>query len=62
MPMIAFIRGILKGNEDNRLLLDVDGIGYEVAVPPGLVRSLPGVGQEVEIYTHLYVREDCLQL
>jgi Holliday junction DNA helicase RuvA len=60
--MIAFIRGILKGNEDNRLLLDVDGIGYEVAVPPGLVRSLPGVGQEVEIYTHLYVREDCLQL
>jgi Holliday junction DNA helicase RuvA len=60
--MIAFIRGILKGHEDNQVLLDVDGVGYEVTVPPGLVRSLPGVGQEVEIYTHLYVREDCLQL
>jgi Holliday junction DNA helicase RuvA len=60
--MIAFIRGILKGSEDNQLLLDVDGIGYEVMVPPGLIRSLPKVGQEVEIYTHLYVREDCLQL
>ncbi len=60
--MIAFIRGILKGSEDNQVLLDVDGIGYEVTVPPGLVRSLPGVGQEAELYTHLYVREDCLQL
>jgi Holliday junction DNA helicase RuvA len=60
--MIAFIRGIMKGSEDNQVLLDVDGIGYEVTVPPGLVRSLLGVGREVEIYTHLYVREDCLQL
>ena len=60
--MIAFIRGILKGSEDNQLLLDVDGIGYEVTVPSGLVRLLPGAGQEVEVYTHLHVREDCLQL
>jgi Holliday junction DNA helicase RuvA len=60
--MIAFIRGIMKGSEDNQVLLDVNGIGYEVTVPPGLVRSLLGVGREVEIYTHLYVREDCLQL
>jgi len=60
--MIAFIRGILKGHEENQVLLDVDGVGYEVTVPPGLVRSLPAVGQETEVYTHLYVREDCLQL
>jgi Holliday junction DNA helicase RuvA len=60
--MIAFIRGILKGNEDNQVFLDVNGIGYEVTVPPGLLRSLPGVGREVEIHTYLYVREDCLQL
>lgn len=60
--MIAFIRGILKGIEENQVLLDVDGIGYEVMVPPGLIRTLPVVGQEVEIHTHLYVREDCLQL
>jgi Holliday junction DNA helicase RuvA len=60
--MIAFIRGILKGSEDNQVLLDVDGIGYEVTVPPGLARSLTGIGQEVELYTHLHVREDCLQL
>ncbi len=60
--MIAFVRGVLKGIEDGQVLLDVDGIGYEVLVPSGLARTLPAVGREVEIHTYLYVREDCLQL
>ncbi|MGD0154235.1 MAG: Holliday junction branch migration protein RuvA [Thermacetogeniaceae bacterium] len=60
--MIAFVRGILKGIDESQVLLDVDGIGYEVLVPSGLARALPAVGQEVEVHTYLYVREDCLQL
>lgn len=60
--MIALVRGILKGIEEGQVLLDADGIGYEITVAPGLIRKLPGIGQEAEIHTHLYVREDCLQL
>ncbi len=60
--MIAFLRGIIKGIEENQLLLDVEGIGYEVTVPSTLTRALPASGHEVEIHTHLHVREDCMQL
>ncbi|HHW41579.1 MAG TPA: Holliday junction branch migration protein RuvA [Syntrophomonadaceae bacterium] len=60
--MISFLRGILLGVEENRVILDVHGIGYEIYVPAGLLQRLPSPGQELEIYTHLYVREDCLQL
>lgn len=60
--MIAFLRGIVKGIEENQLLLDVEGIGYEVTVPSTLTRALPAAGKEVEIHTHLHVREDCMQL
>lgn len=60
--MISFLRGRLLGSEENRLLIDVRGIGYEVTVPSSLLQRLPSLGQEVELYTHLYVREDSLQL
>ncbi|MDN5365328.1 MAG: holliday junction helicase RuvA [Thermacetogenium sp.] len=60
--MISFLRGCLLGSEENRLLIDVQGIGYEVTVPSSLLQRLPSLGQEVELYTHLYVREDSLQL
>lgn len=60
--MISFLRGILLGVEENRVILDVHGIGYEIYVSAGLLQRLPSPGQELEVYTHLYVREDCLQL
>jgi len=60
--VISFLRGVLLGVEENRVILDVHGIGYEIYVPAGLLQRLPAPGQEMEIYTHLYVREDCLQL
>lgn len=60
--MISFLRGRLLSTKENSVIIDVQGIGYEVAVPSGLIRRLPSPGQEVELYTHLYVREDSLQL
>ncbi|MDH7578424.1 MAG: Holliday junction branch migration protein RuvA [Bacillota bacterium] len=60
--MISFLRGNLICIEENRITLDVCGVGYEVFVPSGLIQSLPAPGQEVKIHTHLYVRDECLQL
>lgn len=60
--MISFLRGTLVGVEENRIIIDVHGVGYEICVPAGLLRRFSEPGEEVEVYTHLYVREDSLQL
>ena len=44
------------------VILDVNGIGYEVAVTPRTLVELPGIGEEAVLHTHLYVREDQLSL
>lgn len=60
--MISYLRGTLLQVEENRILLDVQGVGYEVAVTSGFLQQLPAQGEEVEVYTHLQVREDAWQL
>lgn len=61
--MIAYLRGNLLGIiEENKVLLEVQGVGYEIAVPASLLHKLPATGQEMELYTYLHVREDLLQL
>jgi Holliday junction DNA helicase RuvA len=45
------------------LVLDVNGVGYEVRAPLGTVgRALPGMDGKVQLFTHLHVREDVLDL
>ena len=44
------------------VILDVNGIGYEVAVTPRTLAELPGIGEEAVLHTHLYVREDQMSL
>lgn len=56
--MIGRIRGIILEKRPPHLLLDVNGIGYELEAPMTTFYSLPEVGQEIHIYTHLTVRED----
>ena len=56
--MIGRIRGIILEKHPPHLLLDVNGIGYELEAPMTTFYSLPEVGQEIHIYTHLTVRED----
>ncbi|MFY9141168.1 MAG: Holliday junction branch migration protein RuvA [Thermacetogeniaceae bacterium] len=60
--MISYLRGQLLGVDEDRVVLEVQGIGYEVAVPSTVLQKLPSKGQELELYTHLHVREDALQL
>ena len=55
--MIARLRGTL-GHKGAGVVLDVGGVGYEVAVTPQALSELPSVGEEAVLHTHLYVRED----
>jgi Holliday junction DNA helicase RuvA len=60
--MIGRLRGLLAAKGADRVVLDVGGIGYEVAVTPTGLTELPAIGEEAVLHTHLHVREDLLQL
>jgi Holliday junction DNA helicase RuvA len=60
--MIGRLRGVLVAKHLGTVILDVGGVGYEVAVAPSALAALPGIGEEAVVHTHLYVREDQLAL
>lgn len=60
--MIGFIRGKLFHIGSDFVLVDVQGIGYQVHVPKRLLANLPAVGGEVMLYTCLLVRDDDISL
>jgi holliday junction DNA helicase RuvA len=56
--VIGFLRGKLIHKAPPLLLLDVQGVGYEVEAPMTTFYSLPAIGTEILLHTHLVVRED----
>jgi Holliday junction DNA helicase RuvA len=56
--VIGLLRGRILGKQPPQLLIDVNGIGYEVDSPMTTFYNLPAVGEEVTLFTHLAVRED----
>lgn len=56
--MIGFLRGKLIHKAPPQLLIDVQGVGYEVEAPMTTFYGLPALGEEVSLHTHLVVRED----
>ena len=56
--MIGFLRGVIIDKQPPALVLDVQGVGYEVEAPMTTFYDLPAVGESVSLYTHLAVRED----
>ena len=60
--MIGRLRGTIVAKLTDRVILDVAGIGYEIAVTPAALVELPGIGEDAVIHTHLHVREDQLAL
>jgi Holliday junction DNA helicase RuvA len=56
--MIGRLSGTLLEKNPPQLLLDVEGVGYEVDVPMSTFYNLPATGERVVLYTHLIVRED----
>lgn len=60
--MIGFLRGKLVHKAPPLLILDVQGVGYELEAPMTTFYNLPGIGVEVTLHTHLVVREDAHSL
>jgi Holliday junction DNA helicase RuvA len=56
--MIGRLSGILLEKNPPQLLVDCNGVGYEVDVPMSTFYNLPGMGEKVVLLTHLAVRED----
>jgi len=56
--MIGRLSGILLEKNPPQLLIDCNGVGYEVDVPMSTFYNLPGMGEKVVLLTHLAVRED----
>lgn len=56
--MIGRLQGRVAGKSPPQVLLDVQGVGYEVDVPMSTFCALPALGEPVTLLTHFVVRED----
>ncbi len=56
--MITFLEGILDDKEPTRVVLNVNGVGYEAAIPLSSYDRLPPPGQRLRLLTVLVIRED----
>jgi len=60
--MIAFLRGRILDKQPNRIIVDVQGVGYEVHVPLSTYYDVGDEGTETALRVHTHVREESLQL
>ena len=60
--MISFLVGVIEEKKENLVVIDVNGVGFEVNVSNNTLVSLPFEGESAKIYTYLAVREDGISL
>lgn len=60
--MIARLRGILAEKSKDRVIVDVQGVGYGLQVPETVLLQIPEEGSEVNLEVYTHVREDALLL
>lgn len=60
--MISYLRGVLAAVEEDKVVIDVGGVGYGVYMSGHAMGKLPPIGREVKIHTYLNVKEDAMQL
>ena len=60
--MISYIKGELTEVFEDTVVVETNGIGYNLRVPGSVLDRLPSVGSSVRIYTYLYVKEDAMNL
>lgn len=58
--MIGYLEGEVINSELNKIILEINGVGYELELAG--FKKQPLVGEELEVYTYTYVREDALKL
>ncbi|MCX7840186.1 MAG: Holliday junction branch migration protein RuvA [Anaerolineae bacterium] len=60
--MIATLHGKIQARTDDALIVNVGGVGFRVRVPTSTLANLGAIGSEVQLFTHLHVREDEISL
>ena len=60
--MISYIRGELAAQYEDKVIVDVGGVGYGIYMSAQSMGKLPPIGSEVKIHTYLNVKEDLMQL
>ncbi|MBD8524157.1 Holliday junction branch migration protein RuvA [Pseudomarimonas arenosa] len=60
--MIGRLRGVLSVKQPPWLMIDVNGVGYELEAPMSTIYDLPELGREVVLFTHYAVKEDSVAL
>lgn len=60
--MYAYFRGKIAAKEPELVIVEVNGIGYNIRVSAGTASLLPPVGEEAKLYTYTSVREDAITL
>ena len=60
--MIGFVRGIVENVTEDNVVIDVNGVGYNVHVSADTASKMPSFGEEAKLYTYTSVREDAIWL
>jgi len=62
MTMIAHLQGVVVAKTVERVVVDVQGVGYQVVVPLSTYYALPDLQERVTLLTTMYIREDAMRL
>lgn len=56
--MIGYLRGVVNQKRESSVVLECNGVGYELFIPKSVQFQLPDDGQQVQLHTHLHVRPE----
>jgi Holliday junction DNA helicase RuvA len=60
--MFAYIKGKLDYKHNEYIVVEANGVGYKINTALSTIEKIGSLGDEVKVYTHLYVREDIMNL
>lgn len=60
--MYTYIKGIYQGIEDDKIIIETGGIGYEISAPNSVLAMLPEKGEIIKLYVYEVIREDAHEL
>lgn len=60
--MISYVKGELVAVTEDKVIIDVNGMGYGIYLPSSMLQQMPALGKVVKLHTYLNVREDAMQL
>ena len=60
--MISYLEGKILDKNEKFFVININGVGYKVFSHAGILEKIPALGQNIKIWTHLYIREDAMDL